>query len=504
MKVIITGKDLTIEKVVNVARQFEEVELSQEVIKHIEDSASLVDQFIKNKKKLYGVTTGFGALANSIIPQDKIHELQYNIIISHATAVGDPFPTEIVRAAMLLKLNTLASGCCGVRLKTVKMLIDMLNKRIHPIIPSKGSLGASGDLAPLAHMALVMIGKGTAEYNGNIILGSEALRLAGLTPLELEAKEGLSLVNGTQIMAAIGALAIYDTETLLKNADIAATMTAEALKSNEAPFDEEVHKLRPHPGQIKCARNIRKLIKESKLIGSNGITQDPYSIRCIPQVNGAVKDTIEFCRKIMETEINAVTDNPVILLESKRILSCGHFHGEYLAFALDFLAIAIAELADIAERRIARLVDPKLSGLAAFLINEAGVNSGFMIPHYTAAALVSENKILCHPASVDSIPTSANQEDHVSMGATAANKLLQVIFNVQNVICIEYICAAQALDLINGKQGIGTNAAYKTIRKKIKFLEKDEELHGYIMKSFELVKNGEIVRDVETAIGGLE
>ncbi len=504
MKVTITGKDLSIEKVVNVARQLAEVELANEAIKSIENSAAMVDDAIKNKKKVYGVTTGFGALADAIIPQDKIHELQYNIIISHATAVGDPLPTDIVRAAMLLRANTLARGCSGVRLKTVKMLIDMLNKKIHPVIPSKGSLGASGDLAPLAHMALVMIAKGMCEYNGKIIKGEDALKQAGLKPLELEAKEGLALVNGTQIMAAIGALAVRDSELLSKNADIAAAMSTEALKSNESPFDEEVHTLRPHAGQVKCAANIRKLIRESKLVGSNGNTQDPYSVRCIPQVNGAVKDTLDFCKKIIETEINAVTDNPVILLDSKRILSCGHFHGEYLAFALDFLAIAISELADIAERRIARLVDPKLSGLAPFLISEAGVNSGFMMPHYTAASLVSENKILAHPASVDSIPTSANQEDHVSMGATAANKLLQVLFNVQNVIAIEYLCAAQALDLVKASQGIGTNTAHKTIREKIRFIEKDQELHDFMVRSFELVKNGDIVRAVEAKIGRLE
>jgi histidine ammonia-lyase len=504
MTVRINGKNLTISQIVAVSRKFEAVELGRDAIPGIEASAEFVDRLAKGDRHVYGVNTGFGALADTVISKGKLLELQSNIIISHSAGVGEPLPEDVVRAAMLLRANTLARGCSGVRLGTVEMLIGMLNRKVHPVIPEKGSLGASGDLAPLAHMALVMIGRGFARYNGKTLKGGEALRLAGLRPLRLGVKEGLSLVNGTQIMAGIGALGVHDTEILAKSADIAAAMSTEALRSGAAPFDERVHKLRPHPGQVKCAANIRKLIAGSRLMGSKNSTQDAYSIRCIPQVNGAIKDTLDFCRGIIETEINSVTDNPVILADDGMVVSCGHFHGEYLAFAMDFLAIAVSELGDIAERRIARLIDPKLSGLPAFLINDAGVNSGFMIPHYTAASLVSENKVLSHPASVDSIPTSANQEDHVSMGSIAANKFRTVLFNTTNVVAIECMCAAQALDLAGGKAGIGVSAAHAAIRGKVKFIRKDEELHGHMRECFGLVRSGALLARVEEAAGSLE
>jgi histidine ammonia-lyase len=504
MTITITGRNLTIENVVAVSREHERVELSKEAVGGIEASAAIVDKLVRNGNRIYGVTTGFGALADTIIPDEKLRQLQNNIIISHSAGVGNPLPIDIVRAAMLLRANTLAAGCSGVRLSTVEMLIGMLNMGVHPIIPEKGSLGASGDLAPLAHMALVAIGKGFAEYKGKTMEGGKALSLAKLKPLKLHAKEGLALVNGTQIMTGIGALALHEIDILVKSADIAAAMTIEALRSGVAPFDREVQLLRPHPGQIECAANIRKLVDGSRLIGSKNNTQDAYSVRCVPQVNGAVKDTLKFCRSIIETEINSVTDNPIILAKSERVVSGGNFHGEYLAFALDFLAIAISELADIAERRIARLIDPKLSGLPAFLIKDAGLNSGFMIPHYTAASLVSENKVLSHPASVDSIPTSANQEDHVSMGSISANKLRNVIFNVTNVIAIECLCSAQALDLLGGKMGNGVKAAHDAVRGKVGFIEKDEELHGRIIECFELVKTGAMLKAVEAKVGALE
>ncbi len=504
MAVRINGKGLTVRDVVSVSRDFELVELSEDAVAGIEASATLIDRLAKGKKRVYGVNTGFGAMADTIISKDKVLELQKNIVMSHSAGVGEPLPEDVVRAAMLLRANTLARGYSGVKLGTIKMLIGMLNRGIHPIIPKKGSLGASGDLAQLAHIALVMIGRGRAVYKGRILDGGDALKHAGLKPLKLGAKEGLSLVNGTQIMASIGALELHDANILAKTADVAAAMSLEALRGNMSPFDERVQMLRPHDGQVKCAANIRKLVDGSGLIGSKNRTQDAYSIRCIPQVNGAVKDTLDFCGGIIETEINSVTDNPVVLAEDGEVLSCGHFHGEYLAFAMDFLAIAISELADISERRIARLVDHKLSGLPAFLIKDAGVNSGFMIPHYTAASLVSENKILSHPASVDSIPTSANQEDHVSMGSISANKLMEVLFNTTNVVAIECMCAAQALDLLDVNTGSGVDAARKAVREKVRFIKRDEEMHGNMQKCFDIVRTGAVLKSVEDTVGALE
>lgn len=493
IKVFISGKNLSIRDVIEVAKNNEKVVLSKSSLKKIKKSHIFVKSLVENNKAIYGITTGFGALHNISIPKKQIAQLQINIVKSHSASVGKPFSKEITRAAVLLRANTLAKGHSGVKVETVMALIALLNKQIHPIIPEKGSVGASGDLSPLAHIALVLIGKGKAEFRGKIFSGKIALKKAGLKPLNLNAKEGLALVNGTQVMSAIGCLAISKAEQLVKNADIAAAMSAEVLKSKNDWFQKELHELRPFKGQGDSASLIGKLVKGSKLIKSaNSQTQDPYSIRCAPQVHGAVRDTIEFAKKIFETEINSCTDNPIIFPESKKVLCGGNFHGEYLAFALDFLAIALSELANISERRIFRLTDSKLSNLPPFLVKNSGLNSGFMIAQYTAAALVSENKVLSHPASVDSIPTSANQEDHVSMGSISANKLLQVLFNVQNVLAIEYLCAAQALDFTKEEPGKGTKKAYDAIRKKIKLMEKDRELFEDIKKAFELIEEEKI------------
>lgn len=487
--------------VVRVARGLEKVQLTREASARMGKSLAVVDRAATDGKRIYGVTTGFGALSDTLIPARDLRRLQHNIILSHAAGVGTPLSKDVVRAAMLIRAHTLALGYSGVRPEVVQLLVDMLNSGVHPIVPKKGSLGASGDLAPLAHIALVMIGGGNAELHGQIIPGRKALAKAGLEPIKLMPKEGLSLVNGTQVMAAVASLSIADAKNLLSNADVAGAMSAEALRSNFEEFELQAHKLRPHAGQLRCASNINALIKGSSLIGSGGRTQDPYSIRCIPQVNGAVSDTIDFCYRIVETEINSVTDNPIVLPESGHVVSCGNFHGEYLAFAMDFLAIAVSELADMSERRIARLIDSKLSGLKPFLINDAGVNSGFMIAHYSAASLVSENKVLSHPASVDSIPTSANQEDHVSMGGISANKLMDVMENVTNVLAIECLCATQALDMLDGKLGKGVQAAHDSVRKRIKFMEKDEEMHLLIGRCAEMVRRGDIVRAAEEKTG---
>lgn len=492
---------LTIEDVIKVARGGFKVILPPEQKEIISKSRINLENLENLEDKIiYGVNTGFGGLSNTVLPRDKMAEIQKNLIISHACGVGTYMPPDVVRAVMLLRINSLAQGYSGVRAIVVETLIEMLNKNLIPAIPEKGSLGASGDLSPLSHMALPLIGLGEALYNDTFMPGGKAMEAAGIKPLELKSKEGLALINGTQAMTGIGTLALYSALNLAKLSDISAALTMEALQGITDAFGEDFHKLRPHPGQFITALNINKLLKNSHRITKQGQirTQDAYSLRCIPQVHGASKDALNYVRQVLETEINSVTDNPVIL--NGEAVSGGHFHGQPVALAMDFMAIALAELANIAERRIERMVNPALSGLPPFLTEDSGLNSGFMIAQYTAAALVSENKVLAHPASVDSIPSSANQEDHVSMGTISARKAMEIYFNASRVIGIELFTAARAIEFGEGSLGEGTNLAYSLIRKHIQKPEKDIVMYYDIDRAAYLIDSNILLAEIEKNI----
>lgn len=505
-EIVLTGANLTLDQVWQIAVQGAPVRLSAESSERVKRSRAHIQTILDEDRVVYGITTGFGQFKDRRIPTEDVNTLQRNLIVSHAAAVGEPFPTAIVRALMLLRANALAKGFSGIRPETLGLLLDCLNAEVHPILPSQGSVGASGDLAILAHLALVLIGEGEAEYQGSILPGREALAKAGLAPVKLEAKEGLALINGTQAMSSIGSLLIWKAKQLSKMADILGAMTLEAVKGTAEAYREELHQLRPHQGQLESARNLRKLVEESPLRDSHkdcGMVQDAYSLRCAPQVHGASRDTFRHVASVLETEINSVTDNPLIL-ENGEAISCGHFHGQPVALAMDFAAIALSELANISERRIERLVNPAYSnGLPAFLTEHGGLNSGYMIAQYTAASIVSENKSLAHPASVDSIPTSAGQEDHVSMGTTAARKAWRILENVEKVFAIELLCAAQGLDFRELSPGKGVKIAHQTLRDVVPTLGEDRNASKDINQALELVRSGLLVERVEAGIGGL-
>ncbi|MDD4088453.1 MAG: histidine ammonia-lyase [Tissierellia bacterium] len=494
-KVIITGNTLTLDEVAAVCRNYEMVELSELAVEKILESRKVVDDFVENEDVVYGITTGFGKFSDVTISKEESKTLQKNLIITHAVGAGKPFDMEIVRGIILLRINNLAKGYSGVRLETIQTMIEMLNKRVHPIVPEKGSLGASGDLAPLSHLVLPMIGLGQAEYKGEVMAGEEAMKKAGIPVIVLTAKEGLALINGTQVMTAVGALTVYDSLNIIKAADIAAALSFEAQNGIVDALDYRLHDIRPHIGQIDTAKIMSELLNGSKMTTKQGEirVQDAYSLRCVPQVHGASKDAVKYVKEKVEIEINSVTDNPIIFPETKEGISGGNFHGQPMALSFDFLGIALSELADISERRIERLVNPTLSGLPAFLVEHGGLNSGFMIVQYSAAALVSENKILSHPASVDSIPSSANQEDHVSMGTIAARKAREIMENVRRVLAMEIMCACQGIDLRGNKGlGAGTKLVYEEVRKVIPMLKKDRPLYEDINKCEELIINGTI------------
>ena len=503
----LNGITLTIEEVKRVARDCEPAEISQEACAAINHSRAHVEAMLKSGEAVYGLTTGFGKFSDTRIADKDTEELQRNLIVSHACGTGDPLPTEAVRGVMLLRLNALVSGFSGIRLSTMETLLQMLNLGVHPVIPEKGSLGASGDLVPLAHMVLPMIGLGLAEYRGEILPGAEAMKKAGINPVKLAAKEGLALINGTQVMTSIGALCVYDAVELSKNADIIASLTCEAQSSITRAFDARVHQLRGHAGQIACAENLRKLLKDSELSLDTipGKVQDAYSIRCIPQIHGASRDAIEYVYNAVSREINAVTDNPLIFPKEGDVISGGNFHGQPMALAFDFLAIALAEYANVSERRTERLVNPALNNhLPAFLAPNGGLNSGFMIAQYAAAALVSENKVLAHPASVDSIPSSANQEDHVSMGTIAARKAAEILKNVQRVLAIELFAAGQATGLIGEeKLAPATRAAFDVLRKEVPLIERDVVMYEWMAKCERIVIDGRLIPAVEAVTGEL-
>lgn len=503
----INGSDLTIEDVVKVARYGAKVELDENQKDAILTSRSYVEEALRSGQAIYGINTGFGKFADIAISEEQLDLLQKNLIYSDACGVGEGFDTEIVRAMMVLRVNAISKGYSGVLMDTIECLINMLNNGVHPIVREKGSVGASGDLCPLAHMVLPMIGEGEAEYNGEILPGREAMDRAGVKTIVLKAKEGLALINGTQAMMGNAVLAVYDTENLLKQVDIVSSLTVDALEGIIDAFDERIHIIRPHKGQINVAENMRNLLQNSKRVTKQGEKrmQDAYTLRCIPQIHGASRLAFDYVKQTVETEINSVTDNPLIFPgENGACISGGNFHGQPIAIAMDTLGILAAEIANVSERRIERLVNPTLSGLPAFLVKHGGINDGFMIPQYVAAALVSENKVLAHPASVDSIPTSANQEDHVSMGTIGARKARTIVNHAQHVVSIELLCAGQAADFGNVDDlGVGSKIAYDILREKVDFMENDVIFYKDMDKSFEIIESGELLEKVENKLGKL-
>jgi len=514
----INGNDLTLEQVREVAVGGRPVLLAPDARQGVDRARAVVDSLVASNQLSYAITTGVGKLSDVRIAGDQIRELQVNLVRSHAVGVGEPLSTGETRAMMLLRANSLSKGNSGTRAVVIDTLCEMLNRKVTPFVPSQGSVGASGDLAPLAHLALVLIGEGEClNEKGSRIPGAEVLRAAGIKPVVLEAKEAVSLINGTQAMLAVGTLALLAAETLVDSADVIGSLTLDALRGTDVAFDERIHRARPHAGQLKSAANLRRMLEGSQLRESHrecGRVQDAYSLRCIPQVHGAVRDTLANCRAVFETEANSSVDNPLVFMKpgsggtgvpappAERssadgeavVLSGGNFHGEPIAFALDFMAIALSALAGISERRLERLVNPALNeGLPPFLAPGAGLNSGFMMPQVTAAALVSENKVLAHPASVDSITTSGNKEDYVSMGMTAALKLRRVVENARNVLAIEAMAAAQALDLMaplkTGKRGQRACEAIRAVSSKI---EKDRVMYEDFARIAKVIDGGKI------------
>jgi histidine ammonia-lyase len=519
----INGNDLTLEDVRDVAVDGRPVLLAPDAREGVDRARAVVDELVAGNKLSYAITTGVGKLSDVRIAGDQIRELQVNLVRSHAVGVGDPLATAEVRAMILLRANSLSKGHSGIRGTVINALCEILNRRVTPFVPSQGSVGASGDLAPLAHLALVLIGEGECVHeNGKRIPAADALKRAQIKPLVLEAKEAVSLINGTQAMLAVGILSLLAAETLADSADVIGSMTLDALRGTDVAFDERIHRARPHAGQIQSAANLRRMLEGSQIRESHrecGRVQDAYSLRCIPQVHGAVRDTLNNCRSVFEIEANSAVDNPLVFIataphagtahlatgatarlaeqsSASDVLSGGNFHGEPLAFALDFLAIVLSALAGISERRIERLVNPALNeGLPPFLAPGAGLNSGFMMAQVTAAALVSENKVLAHPASVDSITTSGNKEDYVSMGMTAAIKLRRVVENTRNVLAIEAMAAAQALEFVaplkTGKRG---QKAHEAIRAVCPVMDKDRVMYGDFAKVAELIDHGHLAK----------
>jgi histidine ammonia-lyase len=515
---VVVGRPLTLQALEDVARRGRAVLFDPEARVLVVRSRAAIDAIAAkgdDAARVYGVNTGFGALSETRISASDVRQLQKNLVRSHSCGIGPDLGVPEVRGMMLLRAQVLALGCSGVRPELVEVLLAMLERRVHPRIPAQGSVGASGDLAPLAHLALAMIGEGEARIDeGPFVPGADAMKRAGVTPVVLEAKEGLALINGTQFMAALGTLALLDAERLCTIADVAGAMSLEALKGSDRPFDERLQAARPHPGQAVVARNLRTLLAESEIMESHkdcGKVQDAYSLRCMPQVHGATRDALTWVRGVLEREVNSVTDNPSVFLEADGtadIISGGNFHGQPLALALDLAAMAAAELANISERRVEQLVNPALStGLTPFLAPAgplSGLHSGFMIAQVASASLVSENKILCHPASVDSIPSSAGKEDHVSMGSVSARKLQQVVCNVRNSLAIEILTAAAGLDqrapLVPSK---GVAAAHAAVRELIAPLTEDRPLYGDIATVAAMISGGSLARAAEALVGPL-
>lgn len=496
----IDGHSLTLEDVFTVAMDdTAEVHVAESAKTAVAASRKIIEDVLASGKTVYGVNTGFGAMSTVTIPADQVDQLQVNLIRSHAAGTGEPLDIPTVRAMMLLRANTLAKGCSGIRLSIIETLLTLLNRGVYPVIPSQGSLGASGDLAPLAHLSLVLLGEGEAIYRGKTMSGGEALQKAGIEPVILKAKEGLALLNGTQMMSALGALLLLNAEKLADVADLAGAMTIESLMGSHKPFDARIADVRAHPGHARSAQNIREHLEGSEIAVAHANcakVQDAYSLRCIPQVHGAVRDLLVHVRRTLEVEINAATDNPLVFPNGD-VISQGNFHGEPVAMAMDILGMALAELASIAERRMDKLMNPAFSDLPAFLVSDnrhAGLHSGMMIVHYTAASLVSENKTLAHPASVDSIPTSNDKEDHVSMGAIAARKAKTIYEHARWVLAAELLCAAQGMEFHGDHQpGHGVRAAYQAIRKIVPPMRGDRVMAGDVKQIETLIEQGGIL-----------
>jgi histidine ammonia-lyase len=502
-EVTLNGNDLTLEELIAISRYGAKIKVDPDAVARIKASRALIDDIVENEKVVYGVTTGFGSLCRVSISKEDCSQLQENLIRTHCCGYGNPLSREVTRCAMTIRANALVKGYSGVRMETLNTLVEMINKGVHPYIPEKGSLGASGDLAPLAHMVLPMLGLGKAEYKGELMSGREAMDRAGIPIIKLVAKEGLGLINGTPILTAMGTFALWDGMLLLKQSDIAGALTIEANRGIIDAFDERLHTIRPHRGQLDTAYNMRSLLKNSTYVTHQGElkVQDPYSLRCIPQIHGASKDALGFVKEKVDIEINSATDNPIVLPDGD-VISGGNFHGEPMALPFDFLGIGLSEIANVSERRLERTINNSLSGFPSFLVKHSGLNSGFMITQYAAAALVSENKVLAHPASVDSIPSCENQEDLVSMGACAARKAAEICSNVRRVIATEILAACQAIDLREGEGfhlGDGTQAAYDAVRKSNKFIEydKDIEMFDELEKITKVVADGDILEAVE-------
>ena len=508
--VSLTGDDLTLADVWAVAVDAAPAALSEAGREKLHRARALVERAAAESsgEHTYGINTGFGRFVSKTIPAELAEELQLRLLRSHACGVGDPYPQEVVRAAMLLRANALAKGYSGARAETVELLLECLNRGVTPVVPSRGSVGASGDLAPLAHLALPLVGEGRAAVAGDVLAGGEALARVGLEPVVLRAKEGLALINGTQFMTAIGSLVLVRAGRLARTADIACALSLEALQGSRASFLPEIHELRPLPGQQASAANVLRLLEGSAILEAHrwcDKVQDAYSLRCAPQVHGASRDLLAYAEATVAVELNAATDNPLVLVERGELVSNGNFHGQPLAFALDAAAMALAELASISERRVERLTNPSLSdGLPAFLTHDGGLNSGFMIPQYVAASLVSENKVLSHPAGVDSIPTSAGQEDHVSMGNASALKCWQVLANAERALAIELLAAAQGVEFLAPLEpGAGVRAAHDFVRSLSPTLVEDRPLAEDIEAVALAVADGELVAAVEREVGPL-
>ena len=506
----LTGESITIDEVWKVAYEFERVELSEESRQKMQHSRDYIEGRINNGEIMYGVNTGFGHFSNVSISNEQIIQLQKNLIRSHCMGVGEPFTLEETRAIMFLRANALARGHSGIRPIVVETILNYLNSNIIPVIPNQGSVGASGDLAPLSHLALAIIGEGKVwADSGEQINVQKLLKERSVEALELQAKEGLSMINGCQVMTAVGLLNLYKGRRLMWLADLSGAMTLEALMGSRNAFDPLISATRPHPGEAKTARNMLKLMGKTSSIAEShidcGRVQDAYSLRCIPAVHGAAKDSFRHAQKVLETEANSSTDNPLVFSEEGKVLSCGNFHGEPVAYVLDFSCIAMSGIANISECRLEKMMNPAMSNLPAFLAPEGGLNSGHMIVQVAAASLVSENKILSHPASVDSIPTSADKEDHVSMGTIAARKFGQIVTNAEKVISMEFLSSCQALDLVKPLEpAAGVKAAYDKIREKVPFAKEDRVFSNDVEEIFQLITTNELTEAVEKVVGELE
>ena len=506
----LNGTNLTLDDLAFIAKAKPgqvKLEIEASALEKMKKSRQVVLDIVKKGKPVYGINTGFGALASKQIAVEDLAQLQYNLIRSHCTGVGRPFNREVTRAIMLSRANCLIQGFSGVTPETIALLLDFINYNIHPVIPEKGSVGASGDLAPLSHIALALIGEGEVEFEGKIVRSDFAIHQVGKEVAVLGAKDGLALINGTSVMLALGTLAFVEAKKIMKLADITACLTLDAVRGTAAAFDERISILKPQPGQLDVSRNLLKIISGSEIIHSHkddGKVQDPYSLRCIPQVHGACRQTLRHAEEVLNIELNSVTDNPLVFAETGDVVSGGNFHGEALALMMDYLAMGLSEICNIAERRVEKMMNPSFSDLPAFLTKNSGLNSGLMIAHVTMAALASENKYLCHPASVDSIPTSTDKEDHVSMGVTAGRKLHEVVSNVQHGLAIELLCNSQGLDFLRPlKTSPGLEKVHTLIRKHVEPIGEDRIFHKDIENLTKLIQTEEIIKEVESVTGPL-